>query len=266
MVTVRGMRVAGERTNGAEELLVPAVDKAFKILDVLKGQDFEFTIVEIAKALNLNKSTVQKLLVTLSYYGVVQRDDATKRCRLGMSLAEYGSIVLSGFDLRRAAKPFLKSLMEYSGETACLGVLQGTKVVIVDKMEPPTEIRVNPHVGWRFAATLNVMGKAILAWLPPDRLDEILLREGLPVRTSKSITERAVYEADLRETRERGYATEWQEFHDSVNGVAAPIRDHRMKVVASIAVGGPQFRMTKEKMSDLGKKCIEAAMEISRIA
>lgn len=257
------MMVTGE--NGTDTvILVPAVDKAFRVLEMLKSEGAEYTIVEIARELKLNKSTVHKLLVTLNHHGVVQRDESSKKFRLGIAFVEFGNIALNNIDIRRAAKPFLKTLMEFSGETACLASLQGTKVVIVDKKEPPIQIRVAPQLGWRFPATLNSMGKALLAWLPDHRVEEIMRREGLPARTSKSITDPAAYKAELAATRERGYATEYEEFHDGVNGVAAPVFDARGRVAASVAVGGPAFRMTGDKMAECGRKCVEMAREISR--
>lgn len=244
--------------------LVPAVDNALRILEALKGDGREYTIVEIAKELGLNKSTVHRLLATLSFHGVVQRDDASKRYRLGVALVEYGSVALNNVDIHRTAKPFLKTLMEMSGETACLGILRATEVVIVDKAEPAVQIRVSPHVGWRFPATLNSLGKAMLAWLPEERIDEIMRRHGLPARTPKSVTDSAAYRAELAATRQRGYATDFEEFYDSVKGVAAPIFDTRGTVVASVAIAGPAFRMADERMADLGGKCVEVAREISR--
>jgi len=241
---------------------VPAIEKAFAILDMLKRDGAEYTTVELARALGLHKSTVHKILVALSHYGVVQRDESSKRYRLGIALAEYGSAALRNLDIRRIAKPFLQSLMEFGGETACLAVLQGTKVVIVDSKEPPIQIRVSPQIGWRFPATLNAMGKAILAWLPDYRVDEIMRLEGLPARTTKSITDAVAYRAELAITRERGYATEFEEFHYGVNGVAAPVFDSQGTVIASLGIGGPAFRMGEDRIGILGKKCAEVAREI----
>lgn len=255
--------VMGEKEAEAISL-VPAVDKAFKILEMLKGEGSEHTIVEIARELGLNKSTVHKLLVTLCHHGVVQRDEQSKRYRLGIALVEFGNVALNNIDIRRAAKPFLRELVEFSGETACLAGLQGTKVVIIDKKEPPSQIRVSPVLGWRFPATMSAMGKALLAWLTEAKADEIMRREGLPARTPRSIIDPLAYKAEMAATRRRGYAIEIEEFHEGVRGVAAPVFDARGKVIASLAVGGPAFRMSDEKLAECGVKCIELAREISR--
>jgi DNA-binding IclR family transcriptional regulator len=244
--------------------LVPAVDKAIQILEALKVQGSERSLSELAEATGSHKSSVQKILVTLRHHGIVERDEGTKRYSLGLTLADYGRVALNNLDIRRSVRPVLKELMEYSGETAVLGVLQGTQVVIADKREPPTHIRVSPFVGWRVPATCNCIGRALLAWLPQSRIDDILKIEGLPARTERSITDPSEFLTALAATRERGYATEYEDFHEGVNGVAAPVFNSMGKLIAALALGGPIFRMTEEKMQAFGVKCKELASGMSK--
>lgn len=247
----------------APAYLVPAVDKAIGILDVLRTEGGELTIAEIAKATGWHKSTVHKLLVTLHHHGLVARDEGTKRYSLGLALADYARVALHTLDVRRVARPYLTQLMECCGETAVLGILQGTMVVIVDKQEPPIQIRVTPFLGWRFPAAANGIGRALLAWLPQERAQRMVEAGGLPAATPKSITDPAVLWADLAATRERGYSVEHEDFHEGVNGVAAPVFDSRGQVVAALALGGPTFRMTEEKMREYGEKCTDLAARLS---
>ncbi len=244
--------------------LAPAVARAFRILEILKGDGIEYTSTEIARALDLDKSTVYKLLAVLSHYGVVQRDEMTKRYSLGIALADYGRIALENLDIRHVAKPILRELMEFSGETAAIGVLQGTKVVMVDKKEPLVRLRVTPAIGWRFPATLSATGKVLLAWLPEDRIDEIIQKEGLPSTASKSVTDPIAYKADLAEIRKRGFAMQAEQFYDGVSAVAAPVFDPRGRAVAALSLSGPTYRMTEEKMLEFGSKCVALAGQLLR--
>ncbi len=237
--------------------LVPAVDKAFQILEVLKSELREMTISEIARATGLHKSSVQKLLVTLSHHGVVERDPLSLRYSLGITLAEYGRRALDNLDIRRKAKPFLDLLVEYSGETAVLAILNGNKMVMVDKKEPLIPIRVSPFIGMRFPATATSNGKVLLAWLPESEVDAIIKKEGLPAQTKNSITDRVAYRTELSATRERGYALDFGEWDEGGSGVSAPIFSPKGQVVATLSIVGPSFRMTKSKMRDYGMKCIE---------
>jgi IclR family transcriptional regulator, KDG regulon repressor len=243
--------------------LVPAVDRAIQILALIKANGYEMSLAEIAKATGWHKSSIQKLLITLHHHGVLERDVNTKRYTLGIALAEYGRVALSNLDIRITAKPFLKELGDYCAETAVLAILSGTKIIMIDKKEPTLQIRVSPFVGMQFPATATSNGKALLAWLPEDRVNEIIQREGLPAATGRSIVEPAAFRADLDATRKRGYAVDRGEFQEGVSGVSAPIFSPNRKVVATLSVVGPKFRMTDEKFDDFGSKCMELAGRLS---
>ncbi|MEJ2247256.1 MAG: IclR family transcriptional regulator [Acidobacteriota bacterium] len=243
--------------------LVPAVDRAFRILALLKTEGREMTLMEIAKATGWHKSSVHKLLITLMHHGVLERDPSTKKYYLGISLAEYGRVALDKLDIRVTAKPFLKELVDYSNETAVLAILNRTKMVMIDKREPVRQIRVSPYIGMRFPATATSNGKALLAWLPEDRVHEILQIEGLPKSTKKSIVDVERYNADLAATCSRGYAVDREEFSEGVSGVAAPIFTPGGKAIATLSIVGPEFRMTDEKIKDFGNKCVELAAQLS---
>jgi IclR family KDG regulon transcriptional repressor len=248
---------------GRSVYLVPAVDKALRIMALLKTEGREMTLAEIARATGWHKSSIQKLLVTLNHHGVLERDEMTKRYSLGITLAEYGRVALNKLDIRIAAKPFLKELADYSSETAVLAILNGTKMVMIDKKEPILQIRASPFIGTRFPATATSNGKALLAWLPEDRVNEIILIEGLHASTARSITESEVYKADLAETRRRGYAIDREEFQEGVSGVSAPVFHPKGQVIATLSLVGPEFRMTESKIQGYGEKCVELAAQLS---
>lgn len=243
--------------------LVPAVDKALDILALLRTEAHEMTLAEIAKATGWHKSSVQRVLTTLSYHGFLHRDEGTKRYSLGIALAEYGRIALNNLDIRQVAKPYLQELVDSSGETAVLAILNETKMVMVDKREPPNQIRASPFVGTRLPATATSNGKALLAWLPEERISEIIRIEGLPAATERSIVKPAAYRQDLAEVRSRGYAIDQEEFQEGVSGVSAPVFSPKGQVIAAISLVGPAFRMTQENIRLLGKRCVDAASRLS---
>lgn len=244
--------------------LVPAVDRALCLLALLRVSSREMGLVELAKATGWNKSSVQKLLVTLLHHGIVERDERTKRYSLGLALAEYGRAALDKFDLRRVAKPLLQALVDVSGETAVLGVRQGDKVVMIDKKEPLVQIRVSPFIGTRYPITETAHGKALLAWLPDTERDQLVRAAGLAARTSKSITETVAYAQDLERTRKRGYAEDSDEFQAGVSGVAAPVFTPTGQVVATLSLAAPTFRVSPERLADFGRQCGEQARELGR--
>lgn len=254
--------MSGNEAGGVPAYLVPAVDRALRILELLRVEGREMGVVEIAQASGWHKSTVQKLLVTLNHHGVVARDPLTKRYSLGMALAELGRVALNKFDMRHLARPVLHELMERSGETAVLGVLEGDRLIMIDKQEPHTQMRVSPFLGTPYPATTTSHGKALLAWLPEDRRTALCRAAGLPALTPRSITDPLLFERDLEATRERGYAEEFDEFQEGVSGVAAPVFRPGGQVVATLSIVGPTSRMTKDKMKQSGELCVERATKL----
>jgi IclR family KDG regulon transcriptional repressor len=253
----------GNSTVSKPVYLVPAVDRAFRILELLRIEGRELTLMEIAKATGWHKSSIHKLCVTMMHHGILERDALTKRYFIGITLAEYGRIALNHLDIRVTAKPFLKELVDCSNETAVLAILKNTKMIMIDKREPFRNIRVSPFIGMRFQATATANGKALLAWLPEDQVREILEIEGLPRSTKRSIVDVDAYNRDLAETRRRGYAVDHEEIYEGVSGVAAPVFTPGGKVIATLSIVGPEFRMTEDKLNEFGNKCVELAAQLS---
>ena len=266
------MRPRGKRINAPKQeridaedqtYIVPAVDRAARILSLLKTEGREMTIAQIADATGWHKGSVHRLLVTLNCHGLLDRDVMTKRYSLGVALLEYGRVALKGLDIRHTAKSFLKALADHSGETAALSVLRGSKITIVDSEESQNPMRVALNIGMSAPATTTSNGKAVLAYLPESQLNEILKIEGLPAATGKSITKIRAYRMDLAGIRKRGYATDYGEYQEWIVGVSAPLFDSRGQVMGALSVAGPIIRMTKAKVRDYGKKCVEMTTQLS---
>jgi DNA-binding IclR family transcriptional regulator len=244
--------------------IVPAVDRAVRILSLLRNERREMTIAEISDAMGYNKSSIYKLLLTLDHHGLLARDPITKRYTLGVALMEYGRAVLSGFDIQHAARPSLKALVAYSGETAVLSILRGTKLTILEVEESTAELHVSLAIGMTNPATATSSGKAVLAYLPENHCNEILRIEGLAKHAKRSITNPGLYRSDLEATRKRGYAIDHEEFKDGITGVSAPVFSSK-GVIGAITIVLPAFKMTNEKISRYGKKCAEEAARLSTL-
>jgi DNA-binding IclR family transcriptional regulator len=243
--------------------MVPAVDRAVRIILLLSASSREMTLAEIASQTGWHKSSVHKILVTLEYHGFLDRDEGTKRYSLGIALAKCGQSVLSNLNINQSAKLALKKLADYSGETATFAILRGTKIVIVDVVEPPGELRVSPPIGTIDPVTAKSNGKAVLAWLPEDRVDELIQTEGLPIKTSNSITKVKLFRNELAAVREQGYAVDVEEFQDGISAVSAPVFSSDGHVIGTLSLVGPAFRMTKEKMHHYGRKCVITAAQLT---
>jgi DNA-binding IclR family transcriptional regulator len=223
----------------------------------------EMTLAEIAAATGVHKSSVHKILVTLLHHGFLDRNELTKQYTLGLALVRCGQSVLNNLQINHSAKSTLKELADFSGETANFAILHGNKTVIVDVVEAPVELRVTPPIGTMDPITTKSNGKVILAWLPEEEAAEILRTEGLHGMTRNSITKIKQYFSELAAVRDRGYATDFEEFREGISAVSAPVFNSESRVIGTLTIVGPAFRMTKEKVHLYGKKCAEAAARIS---
>ena len=247
------------------EYIVPAVDRAARILMLLKAQGRDMTIAEMTEATGWHKSSVHKLLVTLSHHGLLDRDEETKRYSLGIGLIGYGQFVLNNLDSANAAKSLLKQLADFSGETANYCLVQGSKVVVVDSVESRIDLRVVPPIGTINSLTVKSNGKAVLAFLSESQVKKIIQEEGLQEFTKESITEAGAFYRELAVVRKRGYATDFEEFREGISAVSAPVFNSAGKVIGTLSLIAPASRMSAGKASSYGKKCVEAAAHLSSI-
>lgn len=251
------------RTDDHYEYIVPAVDRAARILRLLRAKGRGMTIAEVSEATGWHKSSVHKLLVTLSHHGLLERNEVTKQYSLGIALIEYGQFVLKNLDIAQAAKTFLKELAEYSGETANYSIRRGTQMVVVDSVESRINLRVVPPIGTMNTIIAKSSGKAVLAYLPESEVDAIMKSEGLPAFTKHSITDAEAFRRELMVVRKRGYATDFEEFREGINGVSAPVINSTNQVVGTLSLIAPAFRLTKQIAPDYGRKCAEMAVQLS---
>jgi len=247
------------------EYIVPAVDRAARILMLLRTEARDMTIAEITEATGWHKSSVHKLLVTLNRHGLLDRNEVNKRYSLGIELIGYGQFVLNNLDLANAAKSLLKQLTDFSGETANYCILQGRKMVVVDSIESKIHLRVVPPIGTMNSLTIKSNGKAVLAFLPESQAKKVIQEDGLPALTKNSITKSEAFHKELAAVRKRGYATDFEEFKEGISGVSAPVFNSTGQVVGTLSLIAPASRMTKAKASSYGKKCAEAAARLSSI-
>lgn len=253
---------------GAEdnyEYIVPAVDRAARILMLLRAQGRGMTIAEITEATGWHKSSVHKLLVTLSHHGLLDREEETKRYSLGIELIGYGQFVLNNLDFANAARSLLKQLADFSGETANYCLVQGKKIVVVESVESRIELRVVPPIGTADPLTMKSNGKAVLAFMPESQVKKIIEEEGLRALTRKSITEPEAFYGELAAVREKGYAADLEEFREGISAVSAPVFNAAGKVVGALSLVAPASRMGEDKAAVYGRKCAEAAAHLTSI-
>jgi DNA-binding IclR family transcriptional regulator len=126
-------------------------------------------------------------LLTLDHHGLLASRSGHEEVFLGVALIEYGRAVLNGFDIQHAAKPSLKALAQYSGESTAVAILRGTRMTLAEVEESAAQVRISLTVGYDDFGDGNISRRAVLAHLPEDQLDEILRIEGLAKNTKNPL-------------------------------------------------------------------------------
>ena len=244
---------------------VRAVDRALDILLCFTQEEPTRSLTQIAEAVCMSKTTVHRLLTTLETRRFISRDKDSGMYRLGFRLVEMASLVLRDIELRRLAQPYLKSLSEQYGETVDISVLNGSHVIYLEVIESPRRVKLAAATGQRLPAYFTASGKALLAFAPEEQVRKILADNIADHGGETGITISMALE-DLSKVAERGYAISEQEYEEHINAVAAPIFDADRRAVASIAIVGPSFRFSGERLPELGESIRKIADEISREA
>jgi IclR family KDG regulon transcriptional repressor len=243
---------------------IGAVAKALQILSLFKFNKAEWGVTEIARELGMQKSTVFRLLATMQEFGIVRKTREGTGYRLGMRIFELGSVVANTFDLRDIALSYLHKLSEQTGETVHLGVLTETDIMSIEAVNGQSTLKSTILIGKRTPLYCTSVGKAILAFQPPQIQNEIIDKTNFIKFTENTIVDREALIAELKLTYQRGYAVDDMEHEIGVRCIAAPIWDASGHVVASLSVSGPSIRINEVKIPELAQLVIRTTGEISK--
>lgn len=244
---------------GRNRGVVQSVDRALELLEALAAAEVSLGVGELARALDLPQGTTHRLLRSLEQRGYVHQD-ATRKYSIGTAALRIGDAAQRS--LARGAKPYLAELVEASGESANLAVLEGHDVVYVAQSPSPHSLRMFTEVGRRVSPHATAVGKVMLAAMPRDRALAVLRRTGLPRHTEHTITELDEFLAELDLARERGWAVDEGEQELGVRCLAVPVRQ-RGQVVAAVSLSGPAARFKGAATPGLVEKMTRVAHDLS---
>lgn len=248
---------------GGSRRTLGSVRNAARLLRTFTAGAPELGVTELARRLQLGKSTVHRLLTTLAEERLVEQDPDTGRYRLGLAIHELGAAVSSPTDLHAAVLTPMSVLRLRTGETVQVAVLDGREVVYIERLESPNTLRLFLEVGHRNQAYRTGTGKCLLAYLEPALLDQLLEGWELAPRTPHTITDPRRLREELKQVRRVGFARNVDESEVGATSIAAPIRDGLGRVVAAMSVAGPTARMEQD-LDRITRDVVEAAAMASR--
>ncbi|NRB16860.1 MAG: IclR family transcriptional regulator [Rhodobacteraceae bacterium] len=241
---------------------IKSLDRAMEVFEFLSDTQGK-SLSTLASDLNQSPATVYRILVTLGGRGLVEFDQVDQVWNIGARAFVIGSRFLRRTSLVERARPFLRALMEESGETANIGIEQDGHVLFVSQVETRASIRAFFPPGTLSRLHASGIGKALLAEMDMQRFEKFLARAPLESFTEFTLTDRDALLEDLQVTRQRGYALDGEERNLGMRCIAAPVFDIHGEAVAGISVSGPTSRVGLDQVSRLGQSVLAAAGKLS---
>jgi len=258
-----GMKAGSSETGGG----VLVLHKTLDILENILGYDGKskqagVKLSDLARAVNMPKATVYRILSTLESRGFLDRgsDGGYRVARKLFDLQQPFPIEQV---LNRVAQPRMEELAKSCRETVNLGILDGGEVVVINTVESSQSVRMTSKVGNRRHLHSTAIGKVLLAALPEKEMLRLLRLKGLPRLTPYTIVSRIALMTELERVRERGYAIDGQENELDGRCIGAPVTGPDDQVIAALSISGPVFRMDVNRARSLAPKLKQACAAIS---
>jgi DNA-binding IclR family transcriptional regulator len=239
-----------------------AIGKALSVLDEIGRAERPLALADLARITGMPKPSLHRILATLEAFGMAGRD-AQGGYVIGLRLIDLAHRAWRRIDIRSAALPELDRLRDATHETTRLALVVGLEVVFVEQRDSPHPIALRYGVGDRAVLPSSGAGKAILAFLPPDRQAQALAH----VRTRNGTApSRRELRRDLALVRTRGYAIDDEGTVGGIRSIGAPVLGPDGVPVGSLTIVAPAYRCPLERLLRAAEPLMAAARRISGIA
>jgi IclR family KDG regulon transcriptional repressor len=246
---------------------IQSVSRAVSILKCFKG-DAELGLAEISRMIGLHKSTTAGIVNTLKAEGFLEQNEKNGKLRLGLDL--FALAVQARHGLSEICDPYLNTLLEFTGETVNLAVLDKTEVVYIAKKESSHSIRISTRVGTRLPLYCTAIGKSILAYMDRPKAEALISKLDMKPITLMTITDKNELLSAMDTILHEGVAYDFEEFEQGVICIAAPLYYRKGEPIGAISVSGPAMRMDEERRGiiarTLGGVTSQICNELSRLA
>jgi DNA-binding IclR family transcriptional regulator len=242
---------------------VPAADRILTILELVAQSKRGLRLAEVAEQAKMPRSSAHCLLLTLERRGYLHRHEKSGRYMFGLKLFSLASYAINGLEVRELAAPHLAALMQQTGMTVHMAILEQHEPVLVSKVDAPGIFRLATWTGKRMDFHCTGVGKAIAAFLPEGRLDELIQVRGLPRHNENTIVSGRKLKQQLQQVRTCGYALDDEEEEIGLRCIGVPVFDHEGRVVAAVSVSGTVSQIHAENVDKLAERAKAAAASIS---
>lgn len=232
--------------------------KAITVLDIVASAEVPMRFTEILDRCDQPRGTLHRQLSNLVEEGLLSlnRDHSYS---LGLRLLKFAAKAWAGNQFRTIAEPHLRTLHEQTGETVHLGVLRGTEVIYLDKVESRQAVRMYSQIGNASPVFCTGVGKAAMSAMTDDALDELLETITFRRFTEHTIITAQDLRSELVDIRSTGNAYDREEHEIGIRCVAAPVYSQDRSFLAGLSVTGPAYRVSMEALQSWAGMVRQAA-------
>lgn len=241
---------------------IQSLDRAIDVLEFLSRSGGQ-TLSEIAASMGQSPATIYRVLSTFQAKGLVEADAMSQTWSVGPATFRIGSAFLRRTSVMERARPYMRMLMEETGETANLGIRSGAHVMFVSQVETHHSIRAFFPPGTLAPMHSSGIGKALLSRMSENDVRKLIPPSSLEQFTPSTLCTIEDLLSDLEQSRKRMYAFDDEERTEGMRCLAAPIENNQGDVIAGISISGPTSRISVAKSLEFGKLVAEAAIELS---
>lgn len=241
---------------------IQVAERIFDIFEILI-ESGTLGLSDVVAKTGLNKSTVHRILSSLQYMGYVSQRKEDGRYEPTLKIVGLSEKVVNNIDILGIVRPYLRELMESTGETVHFVRLEGTEAVYIDKIESnKNSIQMVSRIGNRIPLYCSGVGKAMLAEMDKNRVKELWKNSDIIKKTKNTITSYTQFMKVLDEVRKNGYALDNEENEQGVRCIAAALNLSVLMKGYAFSISMPSSRMDEKKLEELSKKIIETKIKI----
>lgn len=248
---------------GAEGHADGTVGKALDVLDMVASHGRPVRFSDLLTQSAYPKATLYRLLQTLTHQGMLTVDPESGSYALGVRLVRLAHAAWAQSSLAPIARPYLDELARETGETIHLAQMDLGQVLYVDKRNAARPVEMFAQAGKVGPAYCTGVGKAMLAYLPPESLEAALARQSFHRHTDQTLASRAALLEELEAIRERGHAWDREEHEKGIICCAVPILSRGGRVLGALSVTSTTARTTLDALGAQAPMIKDIAAQIA---
>ena len=258
-----GILLSQEAMRMTDEKGVQSIERALDIIESVAEEQDGKHLTAIAEETGLHKSTAHRIIMTLVGRGYLTKT-VSGNYRLGFKLIEEASCYINHLELQTEARPYIAEISAHLGMSAYLGMLEGDKVIYIEKMHKATPEKLYRQIGAGVPAYCSSLGKCILSGYSKAQLEEIMADCSFMKFTEKTIDNMDALHRELNKVRSQGWAIDDEEYEKGHRCIGVPVYDYRGEIVAAVSVSGEKHVLTDERMPEIAEYLMEKAGQLSR--